>query len=337
MKVGVVAPSAAVAWTEVQVGVARLKKQGFEVVVHPNVKKRHMFFAGTDEERARSLYDMARDPSIDVVWCARGGYGAARMLAYLKSWSLTEGRPPLGKLLVGLSDITALTEFVKNEWGWYTLHAPMPATGQFWKLKGKEWDVLMDWVAQGKTEIKQPFGVKNLKWIGHKPKQPIAGEVVGGNLTVWATLVGTEFENNAAGKILFFEDIDEAFYRIDRFMHQLASAGGLAGVKAIVIGDHLNCEDGVKSVLKKVPTDKELARILKKPKPSDYKPLRPKIPFESGLKQIYQQYSESYQIPMAFGLPVGHGPGWSLPLGAKYALTPAGEFSFLSWGWTGQR
>lgn len=337
MKIGIVAPSAAVAWTEVQVGVARLKKQGFEVVVHPNVKKQHLFFAGTDEERARALFDMASDPSVDIVWCARGGYGAARLLSRLKSWTLTEGRPPIGKLLVGLSDITALTEFVRNEWGWHSLHAPMPATGQFWKLRGKEWDVLMDWVTQGATELKQPFGVKNLKWISAKPKDSILAEVVGGNVCVWTTLVGTEFENSASGKILFFEDIDEAFYRIDRILHQLAGAGGFSGVRAVIIGDYLNCEDTVKSVLKKTPNDKELAKILKNPKGAQYKPLRPKLPFEAGLKKIFLQYSEEYQIPMAMGLPVGHGPGWSLPLGAKYELTPTGELKFRAWGWTGQR
>src|SRR5207244_5093163 len=126
MRVGIVAASSQVPAVEFEAGVRHLKEFGFEPVVHEQVSARHFIFPGTDEERARGFFEYAKDPGISIVWMARGGYGAQRILPLLDELTAKQGKPAK-KLLVGYSDVTVLHEYVRTRWGWSTLHAPMPA------------------------------------------------------------------------------------------------------------------------------------------------------------------------------------------------------------------
>ncbi|MDB5294446.1 MAG: hypothetical protein JWO31_429, partial [Phycisphaerales bacterium] len=127
-RIGIVSLSSPVGPVELERGLARLRAGGLSYVVHPDALARSFVTAGTDEQRARSLLDYAFDDAVDVVWCSRGGYGAARLLPLLAA-ATPPGRRPRPKLLVGYSDVTALHEYVRNAWGWRTLHAPMVAAG----------------------------------------------------------------------------------------------------------------------------------------------------------------------------------------------------------------
>lgn len=317
LSIGFVAPSSPVPSIEFKRGVARLKSEEFKTTVHPQCLKRSTFFAGTDEERAQAFYDLAVDPSIDLLWCARGGYGALRILPWLEEMTAQRGIPEQ-KLLVGYSDITALHEFVRHKWGWSTLHGPMPSFQRFDRIPPRYWKPLIK-LLRREAEA-HPAGSGGLRFIGKAPRKPIEAELVGGNLAVWASLMGTPYAPKPRQRILFLEDVGEGLYRLDRMVQQIQLSGGFEGVRAIVLGTFHGCTDVVPQV--------ESSR------PGKSRPLRPKLSLKAGIFEIFGGLGESLGIPVAYGLPVGHGEGHApLPLGAQYRLTPQGVLVLQSWGW----
>jgi muramoyltetrapeptide carboxypeptidase len=329
--VGIIAPSSKVPEVEFALGVERIWEGGLETFVHPHVLDTHLFFAGTDEVRAQAFYDYAFDPRFRVLWCARGGYGSARLLPILDKLTRAKGVPPR-KLLAGFSDSTAILEYVRTRWGWSTLHAAMPGLRKFCLLPEVEWRPLIAMIHGKKA---QPAWQKTrLQFFGEAPKKEISAPLVGGNLSVWASLVGTPYAGNARGKIVFFEDVDENLYRVDRMVQQLLHSDAFVGAKAIVLGNFLSCRDLVPLVLTKKPHAKEHRRMIENPKPGELEPLRKTMPQEEALAAIFSEVIRRHKIPVAYGLPVGHGPEKApLPLGARYSLTPRGQLKLLKWDW----
>lgn len=308
-RIGIVAPSSPVGHQELQRGVERLKRAGFDNVrVHRQALARHFVSAGTNDERANALLDFAFDDGIDVIWCARGGYGAAKVVALLAEATKTRGLPK-PKLLVGYSDITILHEFVRNAWGWRTLHAPMITAGpgtteSMWKA--------VDAIVRGERPSLPYEQPGTLRWISGAPSEVIEADVIGGNLSLWASMAGTPWQANARDRILFLEDIDEKVYRLDRMVVQLEQAGMLDGAAAIVLGDFTDCNDESPTVAGPTP---DAPRV----------PLRPTWGLDDALLEIFGRVTERLRIPLARNLPVGHGPGfWPLRLGVRHALTPDG-------------
>jgi muramoyltetrapeptide carboxypeptidase len=310
---------------ELAMGVEHLRNCGFDVRLHEQCAAQSFTFAGTDEQRASAFYEYAKDPEIDVLWMGRGGYGAARLLPLLERMTVEQGSPNK-KLLVGYSDVTALHAFVRQRWGWATLHAPMPAASNFSSLQPTEWLAIMDYVRTGSAA--PIWSAKPLSYWGEMPTEGITGRLYGGNLTVWNCLTGTPFAPpHETGRILFFEDVDEAPYRLDRMVVQLMQSGGFAGVGAIVLGDFTGCDDSPGECLSADPRQHADA-----PK----KPLRRKYSPEEAIAEIFQPVAMKLGIPVIYGLPVGHGPNYSpLPLGAKYRLHPNGRLELLEWDWHG--
>src|SRR5262245_39079102 len=122
--VGIFAASSIVPQIELAAGIEHLKKYGFDPRIQAQVSAHHFMFPGDDEARAGAIYDLALDPSIPILWAARGGYGAGRLLPVLDRLTRERGVPPQKKLLIGYSDVTVLHQFARNRWGWSTLHAP---------------------------------------------------------------------------------------------------------------------------------------------------------------------------------------------------------------------
>ncbi len=240
---------------------------------------------------------------------------------------------PRRKLLVGYSDGTALSEFVRKRWGWDTLHAPMLGLKEFSILPESEWRPLVELVKGRGTGY--PWHRRSLRFLGRSPGRVIEGELVGGNLSVWVSMIGTRFEPSVRGKILFLEDVGEALYRLDRMATQLAQSGGLSGVKALVLGTFEGCTDPVPPVMASPPANSgELKKILKEKRGDSFKPLRPRLKVMPTIEKLFQELGEAHGIPVAVGLPVGHGPGHPpLPLGAKYRLAPSGRFEMVDWKW----
>jgi len=319
MKVGIFAASSAVPKFEFERGVNHLRATGFDPVVHAQVPAQHFTFAGRDEERAAAIYEYATDPTIPVLWAARGGYGAGRLLPLLDDLTAQRGAPPRGKLLVGYSDVTVLHEFVRQRWGWSTLHAPMPAASNFSTLDEREYAAIVAYVRGQRAEA--PWAHAPLTWLTNPPRATITGELIGGNLSLWQTLAGTPYQPSGAGKILFFEDLGEAYYRIDRMAVQIEQSGMLDDAAAIVLGDFCDCKD-------------EDNQCWANAEGTEKKSLRRTYSEREAFDEIFGRVGRRLNIPVAYGLPVGHGPHFApLPLGAQYAFDPAGRLSLMEWDW----
>lgn len=330
--IGIVAPSSVVPKVELTLAITKLREAGFKTRTHAQVRRRHQFFSGTDSERAEGFLEFACNPEISVLWCGRGGSGAIRTLDQIRYLESKGTRVPHGKLLVGYSDATLLMEYARKHWGWSTLHGPMPGLREFSVLRESHQSALFALIRGEKAE--SPALAKPLKWITAAPKKILEGELVGGNLTVWASAIGTPFQCDARGKILFLEDVGEPPYRIDRTLSQLQLAGQFNGVQAIVLGTFERCEDAVPSVLKVKPKEKDFKRVLRAPKASELKPLRPRMAKAKILRELFGEIGDRLKIPVAEGLPVGHGPEYPpLPLGAIYQLEIDGHLLLKQWSW----
>src|SRR6266550_4247873 len=108
IRVGIFAASSIVPEIEFDAGIEHLKRFGFDPVIHEQVRAHHFMFPGDDESRAQAVYGFANDPTIEVLWAARGGYGATRLLPLLDNLTKEHGKPKQQKLLVGYSDVTVL-------------------------------------------------------------------------------------------------------------------------------------------------------------------------------------------------------------------------------------
>jgi len=318
LRVGILASSSCVPQVEFHMGLQKLHEAGFETVVHEQVAHQSFTFAGNDQERAEALWELATDNAIDILWCARGGYGATRLLPILQTMTDRHG-PPRKKLLVGFSDVTVLHEFVRTRWNWSTLHAPMPGSLSFVHLPT---DQLAATLAAIRGEaLPEPWSPHRLEFLSNPPAAPITAPLIGGTLTLWQVLCGTPWQPSAASKMLFFEDVGETWYRVDRMVTQLLQSGALEGAKAIILGDFKDCPD-------------ENTMVLKERDSSEKIPLRPVYSQRECMQETFGNLGEKLQIPIALGLPVGHGPNfWPLPLGADYRLTPEARFQMVSWGW----
>ena len=233
-RVAVVAPSGPVDPRKLERGCALVASWGIEPVVFPHVLDRRGFLAGDDAGRADDLAAAWCDPGIDAVLCARGGYGAARLLDLLDWRSMGAAAP---KPFVGASDATALHAVLGDRLGVGTFFGPMVAT-----------DVL-----GGRTP--EPTSAEHLRrtLLGQEPSSALpcdpvrpgvaSGRLTGGTLTLLAALTGTPYANSARSCIAFLEDVGEEPYRLDRLLTQLLQAGWFDGVRGIVLGSWHGCGD----------------------------------------------------------------------------------------------
>ena len=331
--IGIVCPCSATPQVELSLGVDKLRNAGFNVRVHEQCAKQHYWFAGTDRERAEALFEFAHDPQIDVIWSGRGGSGGPRLLPILDELTALRGVPKK-KLLVGYSDVTALHHYVHSRWGWSTLHASMPAS-DFYSISNAHFDDTLALVRQQKIEMS--WHNERMRYLANAPKQTIRGKLVGGNLAVWNYLTGTPWEEkDMAGKILFFEDLGEGYYRLDSLFNQIAQAGGLNGIAAVVLGEFTDCEDDAYQVLKEKPSPEQAAMVMSDKSKHERIPLRPVYDDFEAIKGIFVTQAERYGFPVAYQLPVGHGPQYApLPLNAEYELTADGALGLVGWDWLG--
>lgn len=204
----------------------------------PNILSRHGYLAGSDEERAAALNAMYADREVKAIFAVRGGWGSARILPHL-DFDLIRANP---KLLIGFSDITALHLALAARTDCPTIHGPNAASA--WGALS--WDSFrrLAFEAESPTWRNPADTADRLA-----PRDPIrtfrpgraAGPLLGGNLTVLSALVGTPYLPGFDGAILFLEDTDEAQYRIDRMLTQLALAGILGRVAGVVFGQCTDC------------------------------------------------------------------------------------------------
>jgi muramoyltetrapeptide carboxypeptidase len=229
--VGVFALSGPVAGEALAAGVRHLETLGFRVLLAPNLRRREGYLAGADEERVAGL-EWLLDQGAAVLLGARGGYGATRVLPVLP-WDRLAA---WGGWIVGFSDVTALHAAAASRFPRATLLGPMVTTLTHHAPSAS---MLVGWL----------YGQPPARLFDLAPGQVVRGGAVtgislGGTLSILAALVGTPYEPDYAGGVLFLEDVGEPGYRLDRLLTQLRLSSRLAQVRAIVAGRLSRCGRG---------------------------------------------------------------------------------------------
>lgn len=234
---GFIAPSGAVR-TEgaIERAVAETERMGFKVKLGESAGQKYGYLSGTDEVRARDINVMFADDEVDAIVCLRGGYGAMRILDKL-DYDMIARHP---KIFMGFSDITALHIALLEKCGLATFHGPMAAANWAGKplddfSRESMYRVLMN--AEPVGELANP---------PEYPKQTVnpgqaEGQLVGGNLMLIASSLGTPWEINTKGRIIFIEEIGERTYCVDRMLTQLRLAGKFDDCAGVVFGDFADC------------------------------------------------------------------------------------------------
>lgn len=251
----------------------------------PNAGGRYGYLAGTDEQRASDLNAAYADPEVRAVFAVRGGWGGARILPLL-DWSAIRSHP---KLLIGFSDVTALHLAFAARAGFPTIHGGN-ATSSWRKASWESlWRLAFaaDTPTLGGAEIEAETGRVARTIAGGKA----TGRLLGGNLTILSTLMGTGWLPDLKGAVLFLEDVNEAEYRIDRMFQQLKLAGVLGGLAGVIFGQCTNC----------ATTAPDYAGFT--------------------IDQLIDHYFAPLGVPAVTGFDVGHvGNQLSLPSGARVEL-----------------
>ena len=221
-------------------------------------------FAGTDEQRCADFQQAMDDPTISAIWAGRGGYGTVRILDMLDYTKFRE-KP---KWVIGYSDITALHNQLHNE-GFESMHAVM-AAGMTKDLKDIE-----ESVATFKAAIFGKPLAYSLEGSAYNKVGTSSGELVGGNLTMLHTMLGSKTSIDISGKILFIEEIGEHLYHVDRMLQSLKRAGYFDNCKGVIVGDFSNM---------RVNT----------------------TPWGSSLEQLILDALSDYDFPIAFKMHAGH-------------------------------
>lgn len=280
-RIGVVAPAGPVLRRALERGLAVLRGRGFEVVPGPHLFDRRGYLAGADQDRAGDLNRMLADASIRAVWFARGGYGSHRIVEQVDFDPLR--RHP--KLLIGYSDITVLQAAAWRRLGLATLQGPMVA-----QLGEREaYDARSLWRAIAGEAMGYTLPARTILRGGG----PARGPIVGGCLSPLVGLLGTPYMPPTTGAILFWEEVNEEPFRIDRMLAQLRLAGVLRNLAGMIVGRLVGC--------------------------------RARRPGQHGtLAAILETHLRGTRYPVVVDFPAGHCAGKrTLPLGRATVLDTA--------------
>lgn len=247
-----------------------LNQRGYRTIFYPNRVKMHGYLAGTDKQRAEALMAAWKNPEVKAIWCVRGGYGTPRLLDLL-DYKWIQEHP---KILIGMSDITALHIAIFQQTGLVTFLAPVfnsfdekentfDSTYAFTELE----KVLLE-KSKGEIRLPESEGFKVIK------SGKGTGRLVGGNLTMIAALCGTKWQLDTHNKILVLEDVGEDIYRIDRLLWQIQEAGLLESPAAVILGNWKDCRANFKNSF--------------------------------SLQEIFMQYFGKAKYPVIVGFPSGH-------------------------------
>jgi muramoyltetrapeptide carboxypeptidase len=288
--VAIVAPSGILKnrTDEIDQAVALLKSWGLHAVVGKNVFSKADHFAGTDAERCEDLQMALDNPKISAIWCARGGYGTVRILDKL-DYKEFKKHP---KWLIGYSDITALHNQFHNE-GFQSIHALMCVS------LTKDLSEIAYTIETFKSALfGNPTGY-DLEYSPYNKLGNASGQLVGGNLTILHTMLGSDTSIDTSGKILFIEEIGEYKYHIDRMLQSMKRAGYFDNCKGLLVGDM--------SKMRKNTT-----------------------PWGTSVEQLIVDALADYDFPIAFGMPAGHEKNnYALVLGQDIELNVAGDKSLV--------
>ena len=260
-QIGIISTARKISKKELEFAKNTLEDWGLKVVFGNNLFQEYNQFAGTDVQRSADLQQMIDNPDIKAIICARGGYGTVRILDLI-DFSDLKANP---KWIAGYSDVTALHSTLHNL-NITSLHSTMPINfsdntkTSLESLKQTLFGNLMSY----------NFPRHDLNRIGHTK-----GRVVGGNLSIIYSLLGSNTDINTDGKILFLEDLDEYLYHVDRMIMNLKRNGKLSKLAGLLVGEMNSMNDN-------------------------------SIPFGKSAIEIIAESVSEYDYPVAFNFPAGH-------------------------------
>lgn len=311
-RVGVAALSGPVVAARLDAGLRELERLGFEPVPAANLASRDGLFAGRDDERLAAFHALVSDPSVAAIVFARGGHGLLRLLPHI-DWDLLARHP---RAYVGYSDLTPFLLQVVQRLGVVAFHGPMVAADLvrgltseeeqsfLAALAGRPLDLPLQEVASGlharRGGVAHGGATLPLESVSGEPSRrstgPVEGVLLGGCLSLLASLPGTPWAPDLTGSLLFWEDVAEPLYRIDRMLTHLELAGWLSTLAGMVVGQVTP------------PTDPEEAARL-----------------ADGLDGVLAERHAAFGLPVVTGLPAGHGaPNWTVPLGLPARIADDG-------------
>lgn len=282
-RIGIVAPASSFERKGLKRGIEKLKWWGFDPVVPKVVFKHSRRPPDKDrakryKEKAVELVRMFMDPTIAAIFCAEAGYGSIALIPFLENIDLS----PYPKIFVGFSDITVLLLYFHIRYGWVTFHGPT-VSQELYRGMPPAVEIALQEAITNRAKLGDLYG-KDLEVIA---KGKGRGVLVGGNLTRMLRTLGTPFELDTRGKILFIEEVDEGHIQIDGDLNHLRIAGKLKGLRGIVFSDMTGCMDGNK---------RAVLRYLRR-------------------------YFRDASYPVLFGYPSGHSlENITLPIGVKASI-----------------
>lgn len=284
--IGIISPASSPEdYSSIEIGIRYLERLGYRTILGENVFKNYGYLAGTDEERVSDIHRMFSDKKVKAIFCLRGGYGAFRLLDKI-DYKVIQNNP---KIFVGFSEITALQMAFLHKSKLITFAGPMviPNFSKEVSTYTEEnfWRVITSNKKNGKLVLPDN---DELEAIATGIAE---GCVVGGNLAVFISLIGTKYFPDLKNKILLIEDINEPPYKIDRMLNQLRLNKVFKRIKAIIIGRFVDCAEM-----------DEKKRTL-------------------SLDEVFQQYFGNLKIPVLKNFPHGHIKDFvTFPIGMNIKL-----------------
>ena len=283
--IGITCPAGYITLEEIQPAINKIKEWGFEIRLGNTIGKRDFTYGGTDAERLADFQQMLNDKTVKAIMCARGGYGAIRIIDKIDFSNF----PLHPKWIIGFSDITVMHSHINRHYNIATLHSKMcnsfPAD---WSLADQIQKDTIESIRQCLVGEKMQYST--LPNINNKTGSG-TGQLIGGNLKTLETLAGSTSDISTKNKILFVEDTGEYMYSIDRMFWNLKRSGKLSGLKGMIIG-------GFK--VKKDDTDEDFGKTL---------------------EEVVLEKIKEYNYPVCFDFPVGHQKNnYALKCGVKHTL-----------------
>ncbi len=281
--IGIISPAWIPVDERMQRGLKYLDEKDFTVKMGDHVGKTHGYFAGTDTERLDDIHQMFRDPDIDFIICARGGWGGLRLVNRI-DYNLIRNNP---KILVGYSDITTLQLAIWTKAKIPSLSGPMVGVemgkGILSFTEQHFWNQILNIDPQYIFNYSE---TDTIELNGGKAE----GILLGGCLSLVSHLLGTDYSPNYSGSILFLEDIGEQPYKIDRYLAHLKQAGVFDQINGLILGNFIDCD-----------------------------PEEGQVSF--NIDEIIEDYFSEVSYPVIKNFPYGHGEKkFSMPIGVHAVL-----------------
>lgn len=285
--IGITCPAGHISYEEIKPAIRIMESWGFKIRVGNTVNKSDFSFGGTDQERQQDMQAMLDDPAVKAIMCGRGGYGSARIVDQL-DFSRFIQQP---KWIIGFSDITVLHCHINRLYGIATLHSKM--CNSFPDDYSKAEAI----VQQTISSIKDALTGQQLNYTTYADSRNrngrAKGVLIGGNLSMIQSVLGTNSEPDTIGKILFIEEVGEYLYTLDRMFNSLQRAHKLDNLAGLIIGG------------------------FNRLKPDD-----PGEEFGRTVYDIVMEKVKEFSYPVCFGFPVGHQKdNYALKCGVMHELT----------------